>query len=196
MRSYTPRYSAYRLRLVRVLPVLAIVVVLVYWRFHQPTSIFLIEWIAVVVIATGYTILYFRNTRITAQPRSLAVRGAFGTSHTVAQHHLDRAIVIEQYVTSRNADARSIPRLLILDDEGGAVLRWSGQVWTEVQMRELAEALDIPTTVLPMRLGSADIHRRYPRALGFWEANPIAGAVLVIIGLIGLTVIVLTGLNH
>jgi hypothetical protein len=196
MRSYVPRYSAYRLRLVRVLPVLAILVVLVYWRFRQPTSVFLIEWIAVVVIATGYTILYFRNTRITAQARTLTLRNALATSHTVAQHHLDRAVVIEQYVTSRNPDARSVPRLLILDDEGGAVLRWSGQVWTEAQMRELAEALDIPTTVLPMRLGSADIRRRYPRALGFWEANPIAGAVLVILALVGLTVIVLTGLNH
>ena len=196
MRSYVPRYSAYRLRLIRTLPILAIVVVLVYWRFKQPTSVFLIEWIVVVVIAVGYTMLFFRNTRISAQPRALTIRNAFATSHTVAQHHLDRAIMIENWVTSRNPDARTTARLFILDDEGHSVLRWSGQVWTATQMQELVDALDIPVTQLPMRLGSADIHRRYPRALGFWEANPVAGAVLAILALVALTVIVLTGLNR
>ncbi len=196
MRSYVPRYSAYRPRLLRTLPVLAILVVLVYWRFRQPSSVFLIEWIAVLVLAAAYTMLYFHNTRFLANPRSLTIRNAFATSHTVAQHHLDRAVIVESYVTSKNPDARAIPRMFILDDEGHSVLRWSGQVWTATQMHELVDALDIPLTVLPMRLGSADIHRRYPRALGFWEANPVAGAVLAILALVGLTIIVLTGLGR
>jgi hypothetical protein len=196
MQTFAPTFSAYRSRLGRVLPALAILIVLVYWRFDQPPAVFVIEWLAVVGLSIGLTALYFRNTRFTAAPGALTVRNTLGISHTVARHHLERAILVERYITSRAEAARSVPRLLILDDEGHAVLRWSGQVWSEAQMRELVAALEIPLTVLSGRLGSGDIHRRYPRALGAWESNPILVAVVIILGLGVLTVTVLTGLGH
>jgi hypothetical protein len=196
MQTYTPTFSAYQSRLRRVLPALAIAIVLVYWRFNQPVTVFLIEWLVIVVAAIGLTVLYFRNTRFVATPGVLTVRNAFGMSHTVARHHLARAVLVEHYVTSRSAEARSTPRLLILDDEGTAVLRWSGQVWSETQMRELVSALDIPITELAGSLGSGDIHRRYPKALGPWESNPILVAVVLILALGVLTLTVLTGLGH
>ena len=196
MQTYTPRFLAYQSRLRRVLPALAIVIVLVYWRFNQPVAVFLVEWLVIVLASTGLTFLYFRNTRFAATPGVLTVRNAFGMSHTVARHHLARAVLVEHYVTSRSADAGSIARLLILDDEGVAVLRWSGQVWTELQMRELVSVLDIPLTELPGRLGSGDIHRRYPKALGPWESNPILVAVVLVLALGVLTLTVLTGLGH
>ncbi|HEY2644568.1 MAG TPA: hypothetical protein VGI56_12515 [Galbitalea sp.] len=196
MQTFTPTFSAYRSRLGRVLPALAILIVLVYWRFDQPVSVFLIEWIVIVGASVGLTVLYFRNTRYTAAPRALTIRNTFGISHTVASHHLERAVLVERYVTSRTEGASSIPRLLILDDEGHSVLRWSGLAWSEAQMRELVATLEVELTVLSGRLGSGDIHRRYPRALGPWESNPILVAVVIILGLGVLTVTVLTGLGH
>jgi hypothetical protein len=196
MQTFTPTFSAYRSRLGRVLPGLAILIVLIYWRFDQPVSVFLIEWIVIVGVSVGVTVLYFRNTRYTAAPGALTIRNTFGISHTVASHHLERAVLVERYITSRTEGARPIPRLLILDDEGHAVLRWSGLVWSEAQMRELVATLEVELTVLSGRLGSGDIHRRYPRALGPWESNPILVAVVIILGLGVLTATVLTGLGH
>jgi hypothetical protein len=178
-----------------VLPVILVLALLVYWRFDQSTTAYLAEMIGLVVLLGGYILLYFRNSRITAEPRSLTIRTAFGISHTVAQHHLARAVLIENHVTSTAQSAAVTPRLLLLDDEGHSVLRWSGQVWTEDQMRALVETLDIPLTEIPGRVGSGDIHRRYPHALGVWEGHPVAVAVLFIAALAIVSITVLTGLG-
>jgi hypothetical protein len=167
---------------------------LVYWRFDQPTLAYVAEMIVLYGLVGAYVILYFRNARFIAQPHSLTVYTALGMSHTVAQHHLAKAILIEQYVTSAVASAASVPRLLLLDDEGHAVLRWSGQVWTENQMRDLVETLELPLTEISGRLGSGNIHRRYPHALGMWESHPVAVAVTIIVVLAVVSVTVLSGL--
>jgi hypothetical protein len=194
VQTYTPNAARYRGRFGWVLPAILVVALIVYWRFDQPTAAYVIEMIVLFALVGGYVLLYFRNVRFIAEPRSLTVHTAFGMSHTVAQHHLARAVLIENYITSTAQNAAAVPRLLLLDDEGGAVLRWSGQVWTEVQMRELVEALDIPLTEIPGRLGSADIHRRYPHALGMWESHPIAVAVTIIAAFLVISITVLSGL--
>jgi hypothetical protein len=194
VQTYTPSVARYRGRFGWVLPAILILALLIYWRFNQPLAAYVAEMIVVILVIGGYILLYFRNSRFIAAPRSLTVRTAFGMTHTVAQHHLAKAILIENYVTSAAANASSVPRLLLLDDEGHSVLRWSGPVWTEVQMLELVETLDIELTEIPGRLGSADIHRRYPGSLGMWESHPVAVAATIIAALAVVSIIVLTGL--
>jgi hypothetical protein len=191
---FTPNPSRFRGRFGWVLPVILVLGLVVYWRFNQPTAAYLTEMIGLVIVLGGYILLYFRNSRITAEPRSLTIRTAFGISHTVAEHHLAKAVLIENHVTSRAQSAAVSPRLFLLDDEGHSVLRWSGQVWTEDQMRALVSSLDIPLTEIPGTLGSGDIHRRYPHALGLWEGHPVAIAVLFIAALVVVSITVLTGL--
>jgi hypothetical protein len=195
VQTYTPTPASYRGRFGRILPGLLILAVLLYWRFQQPSAVFFAEMIGIIVAVGLYILLFFRNTRITAQPRSLTIRTAFGMSHTVAEHHLATAVLIENHVTSASQASAVAPRLLLLDDEGRAVLRWSGSQWSEQQMRDLVDALDISLTEIPGRLGSADIHRRYPHALGVWEAHPLLGAALLILGIVVVTVTVFTGLG-
>jgi hypothetical protein len=192
---FTPSPARYRGRFGWVLPVILLFALLVYWRFDQPTPAYVAEMVGLLVVAGAYVVLYFRNSRITAEPRSLTIRTAFGLSHAVARHHLDRAVLVEHHVTSRSPTAGSTPRLFLLDDEGRAVLRWSGQAWTEDQMRELVSALDIPLVEIPGRLGSGDIHRRYPHALGVWEGHPTAVAALSISALAVISITVFTGLT-
>jgi hypothetical protein len=194
VQTYTPSAARYRGRFGWVLPLIVILALLVYWRFDQPTLAYVAEMVVLFALVGGYILLYFRNARFVAEPRSLTVRTAFGMSHTVAQHHLAKAILIDNYITSAAANATSVPRLLLLDDEGYAVLRWSGQVWTEEQMRALVAALDMELTEISGRLGSGDIHRRYPRALGMWESHPIAVAATIIAALLVVSITVLTGL--
>lgn len=194
MQTYAPNAAKYRGRCGWVLPAFLILALLIYWRFDQPTLVYIAEMIILLVLIAAYILLYFRNVRFLAEPRSLTIRTTFGMSHTVAQHHLAKAILIENYITSTAPNATSVPRLLLLDDEGRAVLRWSGQVWTEAQMRELVETLDIDLTEIPGQLGSGDIHRRHPNALGMWESHPVAVAVLIIAMLAVLSITVLSGL--
>ncbi|MEJ1229599.1 MAG: hypothetical protein WDM88_01540 [Galbitalea sp.] len=110
-----------------MLPAILLLALLIYWRFDQPTLAYIAEMVAILAIIGGYILLYFRNSRITAAPGSLTIRTAFGFSHTVARHHLARAILVEQHITSRATGAVARPRLFLLDDEGHSVLRWSGQ---------------------------------------------------------------------
>jgi hypothetical protein len=177
-----------------MLPAILVLALIVYWRFDQPTIAYLAEMIGVLVVVGVYVALYFRNSRITAEPHSLTIRTALGMSHTIAAHHLAKAVLVEQHITSTAQSATARPRLLLLDDEGHAVLRWSGPLWSEAQMRELVATLDIPLTEIPGRLGSGDIHRRYPHALGFWEGHPVAVAVLFIAALVVISITVFSGL--
>ncbi len=61
-------------------------------------------------------------------------------------------------------------------------------------MRELAATLEIPVTVIPGRVGSGDIHRRYPHALGVWEGHPVTVAVLIVLVLAVVSITVLSGI--
>ena len=194
MQTFAPNAAKYRGRFGWVLPAVLIFALLIYWRFNQPTLVYLAEMIILLVLITSYILLFFRNVRYVAEPHSLTISTPLGMRHTVAQHHLAKAVLIENYITSTAANASSVPRLILLDDEGSAVLRWSGQVWTETEMRHLVEALDMELTELPGRLGSGDIHRRYPKALGMWESHPIAIAVVAIAALAVLSITVLSGL--
>jgi hypothetical protein len=191
---FTPNAARYRGRFGWVLPAVLVLALLVYWRFDQPTLLYVAEMIILVVLIAAYVLLYFRNVRYVAEPRSLTIHTTFGMSHTVAQHHLAAAILIENYITSTAANATTIPRLFLLDDEGFAVLRWSGHVWTETQMRELVAALDMELTEIPGRLGSGDLHRRFPRGLGMWESHPVAVAITLIAVLAIVSITVLSGL--
>ena len=191
---FTPNAALYRGRFGWVLPAILILALLIYWRFDQPILVYLAEMIALLAVIAAYILLYFRNVRFVAEPRSLTIHTTFGMSHRVAEHHLAKAILIENYITSTAANATAVPRLFLLDDEGSAVLRWSGQVWTETQMRELVATLEMELTEIPGRLGSGDIHRRYPRALGMWESHPIAVAVTLIAALVVLSITVVSGL--
>jgi hypothetical protein len=194
VQTFAPNAARYRGRFGWVLPAVLILALLIYWRFDQPMLVYIAEMIILLVLIASYILLYFRNVRYVAEARSLTISTTFGMSHTVAQHHLAKAILIENYITSTVPNATSVPRLLLLDDEGHAVLRWSGQVWTEAEMRALVETLNMELAEVPGRLGSGDIHRRYPNALGMWESHPITAAVLIIVALAALSITVLSGL--
>jgi hypothetical protein len=191
---FTPTPARYRGRFGWVLPVVVVLALILYWRFAQSTVAYLVEMVVLILLLGGFILLYFRNSRITAEARSLTIRNALGTSHTVAQHHLERAVLVEAHITSTAQAAASTPRLFLLDDEGHSVLRWSGHFWSEDEMRELVSTLDIPLTEIQGRLGSGDIHRRYPHALGFWEGHPVAVAVLFIAALAIVSITVFSGL--
>jgi hypothetical protein len=194
VQTFRPSPARYRGRFGWVFPAVLIAGLIIYWRFDQPTAAYIAEMIAIAALLGGYILLYFRNALITAKPRSLTIRTAFRLSHTVAQHHLAGAVLIEHHITSTAQNATAAPRLFVLDDEGHSVLRWSGHTWTEQQMRELVATLDVPLTEIPGRLGSGDIHRRYPRALGVWEGHPIAVAIVVVAALAGVSITILSGL--
>jgi hypothetical protein len=194
VQTFSPNAARYRGRFGWVLPAVLVLALLIYWRFDQPTAVYIAELVILLVLIGGYILLYFRNTRFVAEPRSLTIHTAFGMSHTVAQHHLAHAVLIESYITSTAQGASAVPRLFLLDDEGHSVLRWSGQVWTESQMRELVATLDMELNEIQGRLGSGDIHRRYPYALGAWESHPLAVAITMIAALVVLSIIVLSGL--
>jgi hypothetical protein len=191
---FTPTAARYRGRFGWVLPVVVVLALILYWRFAQSTIAYLVEMVVIIALLGSFIFLYFRNSRITAEPRSLTIRNVLGTSHTVARHHLETAVLIEAHITSTAQAAASTPRLFLLDDEGRSVLRWSGHLWSEEEMRELVGTLDIPLTKIPGRLGSGDIHRRYPHALGFWEGHPVAVAVLFVAALVMVSITVFSGL--
>lgn len=194
MQTFAPNAARYRGRFGWVAPAVVILALMIRWRFDQPMLVYIAEMIILLVLITSYILLYFRNVRYLAEPRSLTIWTTLGMRHTVAQHHLAQAILIANYVTSNAQNAPSVPRLLLLDDEGHAVLRWSGQVWSEAQMREMVETLGMDLIEIPGRLGSGDISRRYPRALGVWESHPIAGAAVIVVALAVLSAFVLSGL--
>jgi hypothetical protein len=174
VREFTPAFSTYRTQVAGLIPAAIVIGIIGFWRLRQPLPVYAAEWVGVVILVSGYLVLYFRNTRIEAEPHSLSVRNAFGSRHTVAHQHLVQAVLVRNYVQSSAVTPITRARLLILDDTGRAVLRWSGQTWTENQMRSLAETLAIPLRIIEEPTDAKTLHKTYPRALGVVEVHPVA----------------------
>jgi hypothetical protein len=174
MRTFTPAFSTYRTQLAGSIPAVIVIGIIGYLRIRQPLPIYAAEWLGIVVLVYGYLALYFRNTRIEAEPHSLSIYNALGSHRSVAQQHLAQAVLVRSFVQSSGARAIARARLLILDDTGRVVLRWGGQTWTEDQMRSLAESLAIPLRVIEGPTNAKTLRAAYPRAVTFVEAHSTA----------------------
>ncbi len=191
--EFTPTFATYRRALRGVVPAVAVLAVIDFFRLHQPPAVYAAEWGCGLALLALYLWLYFRNTRVTAALHSLTIRNAFGISHTVADHHLVSAIFVDSFTQSSQYVANNRPRLFILDGDGRSVLRWGGQTWTGEQMQSLATTLGIPLTALNEQMNARAFKKLYPRALSPVEAHPVVFA-LVIVAVIA-TIVIAVVLN-
>ena len=141
--------------------------------------------LATTVVVVGYAgiltllgWLTFRNSRVESAPGQLTIRNLFGLTHVVAPHHLGRTVLIENVEAHRGGRTRHLGyRLYVLDADDRAVLRWTENMWSRNQMRELASSLELDITTVPTAT-LAGIRSRYRRALRFNEAHPTATLVI------------------
>ncbi|MCU1469847.1 MAG: hypothetical protein JWQ39_996 [Glaciihabitans sp.] len=174
MRTFTPAFSTYRKQVAGSIPAVIVIGVVGFLRIRQPLPVYAAEWLGIVILAYGYLALYFRNTRIKAEPHSLSIHNAFGSHRSIAQQHLAQAVLVRSFAQASGMTAIARARLLILDDTGRVVLRWSGQTWTEDQMRSLADSLAIPLRVIDGPTNAKALRAAYPRAVTVVEAHPTA----------------------
>lgn len=130
-------------------------------------------------------LLYFRNTRVVYADGSYTIANLLGVrrSFTAAQA---KVLVT---VTSLRVFGATImsPQLLVVGDSGAKILRLRGQTWDVEQFTELANDLiahGVTNDAIREPITAGALRDRYPRAVGWYEAHPIAWALLLAFGIL------------
>ena len=188
--TFAPSFSNYRRHVAGLVPVAIILLVVDYFRIRQPLPIYAAECIALIGLGVGFGALYFRNTKITAEPHSLTVTNLFGVTREVAGDRLAKAVIVQSLVVYGSASR--LQQLLILDSEGKPVLKWNGATWTMRQMESLVQTLGVPLDTISQPISPAKLKQSYPRAVSSFVAHPvwwgIGISVVLIVVLVGVVI--------
>jgi hypothetical protein len=188
--TFRPSFAAYRQRIRGFLPGAILFGVIDFFRLRQNIGVYLAEVAVVVGVAAGFVALYFRNTRVESDARSLTIRNLFGLTHVVGERNVRRAVLATRYHQPNRGVNATLVRLFVLDEDGSAVLRWSSTEWTEEQMRSLVASIAVPLDELENPIKPKDFRVLYPRALSAIEAHPVAFGLSLAAAIIAITVAV------
>lgn len=152
--------------------------------------------IALVILSFGLgalgTWMYFRNTSVEVFDNGQVIKRSWlGTSRTFSFSEIATSLYALQVGVSW---APAAPTLILMRADGTAVLRLRGQLWERSAIEALIPALGITPIVVPQRVTPKDLKVVHPRAISWYEANPVAFAAILggsIFALAILTVVII-----
>lgn len=147
----------------------------------------LLSDVIILVVLGGLLAVYgrldARNARVESGPSNLVIRNFLGLSHRVDERFLRNVVSVDGIIPASSRNKQNLgPRLYVLDGDARAVLRLHDDRWTNRQMDDLAESLALPVDSVGF-IGLRELRTRYPRALRFREAHPVATVIILVLGL-------------
>jgi hypothetical protein len=192
MITFAPSFSNYRKHVAGAVPALIILMVIDYWRVQQPLPVYLTGCVVLIGLGVTFAVLYFRNTQLVAERHSLTTRNLFGVTREISGARLGKAVLVSHLATNGNA---SPLRLIVLDSDGRALVRWTGLTWTLDQMNSLVETLGIPLDTMDQPITPSELKERYPRGVRSIEAYPVRWGLGLSVAIIAVVVGVVLALN-
>ncbi|HEY4226405.1 MAG TPA: hypothetical protein VGM70_11375 [Pseudolysinimonas sp.] len=145
--------------------------------------------LAAILLSLGGVMLYFRNARIEYRDGAYTVIGMFRQRRTFQAAQVKVLVTITS-LQSVGLSATS-PQLLAIGEDDRKILRLRGQTWEVEQFTQLALDLiarGVANDAIREPITPARLKDRYPKAVSWWEAHPIAVGLLL--GVVLLAVIV------
>lgn len=153
-------------------------------------------WVAlaqVVVVLLSLAIM-FRQLSVDAvvADGELRGRGIFSPMVRVPLARIARVDLVEVYI---GGSTETVPQLLVRDAEGRRLFRLRGTFWHPGDLRAIAKALPVSTTLAPEPMTITEFFVAYPGSAYWFENRPWLTATLVglaIAGAVAIAVAIMT----
>jgi len=122
-----------------------------------------------VLLACLLSLIAFFDTVVTVGDRTVTERGFFGRVHTFTADQVGYALLVDVYQSNA---LETTPQLFLCDIEGRRLLRLRGQFWSRESMRKVLDDLEVPVTEPSEAVTLAELHRRSPNLLYWFERMP------------------------
>lgn len=172
-----------------VLGMLPVFGVLYYFGIQRDSwRILLIVHVVLVLMCVG-TLIRQLTVYSAVSASELSGRGIFSPVERVPLESIASVTIIPTYVGQA---PDPIQQLLVRDAEGHRLFRMRGNFWHAGDLKAIADALPVPTTVVKEPISLREFFDNYPGS-AYWFENSIAVRIIVVIGII-VAVVALTAL--
>ena len=151
----------------------------------------LVVFVVAIAATFGGVLLYFRNTKIEFGGGQYRVTNMVRSARSFRASDAATLVTIVSLISGSTAPPS--PQLLLTRPDGSKLLRLRGQTWEVAQFTELANDLiahGVVNDALLEPITTVQLRARYPRLIGWWEAHPIAFALIVGLGIVALVIVV------
>jgi len=120
--------------------------------------------------------LFFHNTAVHYGPGRIVRTDLFGRSRELTAAGVAQVVLVEHL---RGATQIIAPVLYLLDDRGRSVLRLRVGLWSIDQLGAIGAAIPRDPDVVAGVITTAELRRRFPQAVSFWEAHAVVTSLTV-----------------
>lgn len=148
---------------------------------------------AIVALAVGYLVLYFRLLRVTIDGSTVRYTSSFGISRSWPIDRAATAVITDRLlpVAAAGAPHNSGRNLFVFDEAGRRLFRLSSGAWALTDLHAIASALPrAQVRELDTAITEAELNALYPHATPWAERHPYLLAFAISLGLIAAIVAV------
>jgi len=120
--------------------------------------------------------LFFHNTSVAYGPGRIVLTDLFGRSRELTAATVTQVVLVEHL---RGATQIVAPVLYLLDDSGRARLRLRVGLWSLDDLGAIGAAIPRDPDVVAGVITAADLRKRFPGAVSFWEAHAVVTSLTV-----------------
>lgn len=151
--------------------------------------------VALVVVAGAFVLLFFRNTTVAFEPGAVLHTDLFGRTKRLSTASVATVVVVERFsvlVNLGTRSRRSDSQVFLLDASGATLLRLRSALWGLDALTVVRGAVPAATEISHGQMDPGTMKAAYPRALSFFESNPIVVGVLAAFALCAVVIVVVT----
>jgi len=131
--------------------------------------------------------LYFRNTRVDYEPGRVVRFDLLGRPRELTTAAIHTVVLVEHL---RDGTQTTAPALLMLDADGRTQLRMRGGLWSLDDLGAVGASIPREPVSIAGNVSAAQLRRRFPAAVSFWEANAVLTSLVVaLVVIVGATVL-------
>ena len=188
MHTATPSTANYRKSVLVGCALAALFVVIALGRME---GVGLMAVIVVIAVVFGLILLsiwlYFRNTRVDYEPGRVVRFDLLGRPRELTTAAIHTVVLVEHL---RDGTQTTAPALLMLDADGRTQLRMRGGLWSLDDLGAVGASIPREPVSIAGTVSAAQLRRRFPAAVSFWEANAVLTSLVVaLIVIVGATVL-------
>ena len=188
MHTATPSTANYRKSVLVGCALAALFVVIALGRME---GVGLMAVIVVIAVVFGLILLsiwlYFRNTRVDYEPGRVVRFDLLGRPRELTTAAIHTVVLVEHL---RDGTQTTAPALLMLDADGRTQLRMRGGRWSLDDLGAVGASIPREPVSIAGTVSAAQLRRRFPAAVSFWEANAVLTSLVVaLVVIVGATVL-------
>ena len=188
MHTATPSTANYRKSVLVGCALAALFVVIALGRME---GVGLMAVIVVIAVVFGLILLsiwlYFRNTRVDYEPGRVVRFDLLGRPRELTTAAIHTVVLVEHL---RDGTQTTAPALLMLDADGRTQLRMRGGLWSLDDLGAVGASIPREPVSIAGNVSAAQLRRRFPAAVSFWEANAVLTSLVVaLVVIVGATVL-------